>query len=500
MTMDPIILLVAVLALLAGVAIGYVIGSVVVRSRPGVGAGEAAALITARAEASASSLRAEEAVRRSALEAELAAMSAALDGVREQLDAERAERAARDVRERDERRVLEALAPVRDTLQTMQRTVAELEQQRSEQLGSLAEQLAASRQSDEQLRATTESLASALRSNSTRGVWGETQLRRVVEVAGLTQHVDFDLQHTITTDGGSFRPDMVVRLPGGAALAVDAKVPLEHFLTASSIPATATGEEAARRAALIDRHVRAVRGHVDALAKKAYWQGFTSSPDFVVAFVPSESLLSAALEADPSLLDYAFGKRVALASPVTLWSVLKTVASAWQQHAVTDEAQRLFELGSILYDRLGTLAGHADQLRRSLERTVESYNRFANSLETRVLVTARQFPGIDETKLVPEPVTITDSPRRLTAIELEGAEFEGAEIEGAEIEGAEESSSDLRAEFDGREDLERRIDAGVSAQEPTVASVEDASASTPTLVRTPTFTPTPTPDGRRHES
>jgi DNA recombination protein RmuC len=500
MTMDPIILLVAVLALLAGVAIGYVIGSVVVRSRPGVGAGEAAALITARAEASASSLRAEEAVRRSVLEAELAAMSAALDGVREQLDAERAERAARDVRERDERRVLEALAPVRDTLQTMQRTVAELEQQRSEQLGSLAEQLAASRQSDEQLRATTESLASALRSNSTRGVWGETQLRRVVEVAGLTQHVDFDLQHTITTDGGSFRPDMVVRLPGGAALAVDAKVPLEHFLTASSIPATATGEEAARRAALIDRHVRAVRGHVDALAKKAYWQGFTSSPDFVVAFVPSESLLSAALEADPSLLDYAFGKRVALASPVTLWSVLKTVASAWQQHAVTDEAQRLFELGSILYDRLGTLAGHADQLRRSLERTVESYNRFANSLETRVLVTARQFPGIDETKLVPEPVTITDSPRRLTAIEFEGAESEGAEFEGAEIEGAEESSSDLRAEFDGREDLERRIDAGVSAEEPTVASVEDASASTPTLVRTPTFTPTPTPDGRRHES
>jgi DNA recombination protein RmuC len=418
--MDPILLLVAILALVAGAAVGFVVGGAVARARTLSGAaGGDAAVLAARAEASAASLRQEEAGRRSALEAELAAMSAALDGVREQLDAERGERAARDARERDERRVLEALAPVRETLQTMQRTVAELEQQRSEQLGSLSEQLAASRQSDEHLRATTESLASALRSNSTRGVWGETQLRRVVEVAGLTQHVDFDLQHTITTDQGSFRPDMVVRLPGGAALAVDAKVPLEHFLTASSIPATATGEEAARRASLIDRHVRAVRSHVDALAKKAYWQGFTSSPEFVVAFVPSESLLSAALEADPSLLDYAFGKRVALASPVTLWSVLKTVASAWQQHAVTDEAKRLFHLGSALYDRLDTLAGHADQLRRSLERTVDSYNRFANSLETRVLVTARQFPGIDETKLIDTPVTIVDAPRKLTAVEFE---------------------------------------------------------------------------------
>jgi DNA recombination protein RmuC len=297
--------------------------------------------------------------------------------------------------------------------------VVELEQQRNEQFGSLAEQLAASRQSDEHLRTTTESLASALRSNSTRGVWGETQLKRVVEVAGLTQYVDFDLQHSITTDGGSFRPDMVVRLPGGTSVAVDAKVPLEHFLEASAIAPTAAGESGARRAALVERHVKSVRGHVDALAKKAYWQGFSSSPEFVIAFVPSESLLSAALEADPSLLDYAFGKRVALASPVTLWSVLKTVASAWQQQTITDEARKLFELGSGLYDRLGTLAGHADSLRRALERTVDSYNSFANSLESRVLVTARQFPGIDETKLIEVQKPITTAPRKLTAVEFE---------------------------------------------------------------------------------
>ncbi|RWZ64673.1 DNA recombination protein RmuC [Labedella populi] len=418
--MDPILLLVALLALVAGAASGFGIGAAVARRRAASMPPSAdAAVAAARADAVVASVRAEETSRRSVLEAELAAMSAALDGVREQLDAERAERAARDERERDERRVLEALAPVRETLQTMQRTVSELEQQRSEQFGSLAEQLAASRQSDEHLRATTESLASALHSNSTRGVWGETQLKRVVEVAGLTQYVDFDLQHSITTDGGSFRPDMVVRLPGGTSVAVDAKVPLEHFLEASAIATTATGENRARRAALVDRHVKAVRGHVDALAKKAYWQGFTSSPEFVIAFVPSESLLSSALEADPSLLDYAFGKRVALASPVTLWSVLKTIASAWQQQTVTDEARKLFELGSGLYDRLGTLAGHADSLRRALERTVDSYNSFANSLESRVLVTARQFPGIDETRLIEVQKPITAAPRKLTAVEFE---------------------------------------------------------------------------------
>ncbi|RUQ99208.1 DNA recombination protein RmuC [Labedella endophytica] len=465
--MDPILLLIAILALVAGAAIGFVLGGAAARARPSADPSSAdPALLEARAEASAATLRAEEVARRSVLEAELAAMSAALDGVREQLDAERSERAARELRERNERRVLEALAPVRDSLQTMQRTVADLEQQRSEQLGSLAEQLAASRQSDEHLRATTESLASALRSNSTRGVWGETQLRRVVEVAGLTQHVDFDLQHSITTDGGSFRPDMVVRLPGGAAIAVDAKVPLEHFLTASSIPVTATGEEAARRSSLIDRHVRAVRSHVDALSKKAYWQGFTSSPEFVVAFVPSESLLSAALEADPSLLDYAFGKRVALASPVTLWSVLKTVASAWQQHAVTDEAKRLLELGSLLYDRLGTLAGHADGLRRSLERTVDSYNRFANSLETRVLVTARQFPGIDETKLIEVPQTITQAPRKLTAAEFESGATDADSVE--ESQTGEDAAQDAAAQEPAAQDA--------AAQEP---AAQDAAAHNP---------------------
>ena len=302
----------------------------------------------------------------------------------------------------------------------MQQKVELLERERQLQFGSVAEQLRRAQESDEALRATTESLAGALRSGATRGVWGETQLRRVVEAAGLTRYVDFDTQTSITTDAGAGRPDMVIRLPGDKALAVDAKVPLDAYLEASAIPFTAQGAEGARRKSLLEKHVRAVRAHVDALAKKTYWAGLSSSPEFVVCFVPSESLLAAALEEDPSLLDYAFSKRVALASPVNLWAVLKTVAYTWTQQDVSQEARQLFDLGNQLYERLGSLAGHADDLRRAIERTVDSYNKFTGSLETRVLVSARKFPGIDATKLdaLVAPAVIDRAPRRLTAPEL----------------------------------------------------------------------------------
>jgi len=372
------------------------------------------------------------------LRARLAASEAGRQGVQAQLDHQqllyrelaaqaRADQASREERERREQAVLRALAPVHETLQSMQTKVDDLERDRHSQFGSLAEQLRRAQQSDDALRATTESLASALRSGSTRGVWGETQLRRVVEAAGLTRYVDFDTQTSIISDAGAGRPDMVIRLPGDKAIAVDAKVPLDAYLEASAIPLTAPGAEGARRKSLLDRHVKAVRAHVDSLAKKAYWAGLASSPEFVVCFVPSESLLAAALEEDPSLLDYAFGKRVALASPVNLWAVLKTVAYTWTQQDVSQEARALFELGNELYERLGKLAGHADDLRRALERTVDSYNRFAGSLESRVLVTARRFPGIDQTKLdaLGEPALVEKTPRRLIAPELLDAALDG---------------------------------------------------------------------------
>jgi DNA recombination protein RmuC len=339
-------------------------------------------------------------------------------GLREQLAHQRAADADRAEHERRDHAVLQALSPVRETLQSVQRQIADLERERGAQYGAISAQLRLSLETDEQLRRTTESLAGALRSNGTRGVWGETALRRVVESAGLTRHVDFTLQTHIATDQGAGRPDMVIRLPGDAAIPVDAKVPLDAYLEATAIAVTASGDEAERRSALLQRHVRAVRGHIDALAKKAYWTGIEGAPEFVICFIPNESLLATALEEDPTLLDYAFTRRVALASPVNLWAVLKTVAFAWTQQDVSVEARRLFDLGSTLYQRLGSLAGHAETLRRSIERTVESYNRFAGSLESRVLVTARQFPGIDETQLLAEAAPITERTRPLTNSEL----------------------------------------------------------------------------------
>lgn len=397
---------------------GIIVGSLLA----GIIAGWAWGASAARARAGAESSR---------LRETLATVTAERDAARAQRDQHeqwsreliaqaRSEQAAREERERREQHILRALEPVRETLQSMKATVTELERERHTQYGSLAEQLRRAQQSDDALRHATESLAGALRSGSTRGVWGETQLRRVVEAAGMTRHVDFDIQSTINSDAGTGRPDMVIRLPGAKAIAVDAKVPLDAYLEAVAIGETATGADAAARRALMDRHVKAVRAHVDSLAKKSYWEGLGASPEFVICFLPSESLLSAALDADPRLLDHAFRQGVALASPVNLWAVLKTVAYTWTQEDVSADARRLLALGTELLGRLGRLGRHAEELRRAIERTVTSYNAFAGSLESRVLVTARKFPGVDEAILesLEAPAVIEVAPRPLTAFEL----------------------------------------------------------------------------------
>ncbi|MBU1587327.1 MAG: DNA recombination protein RmuC, partial [Actinobacteria bacterium] len=339
-------LVMLVAALLVGLVLGAVIGLLVARARSA-----SPALIEARHTAALMQLQADEAARRSAIEANLAATEASIAGLREQLEEaqnryhEAVDRARAEAQERAaESKILQALTPVQETLRTMQQKVTDLESQRSQQYGQIAEQLKQTQLSGDQIRATTESLASALRSNSTRGVWGETQLRNVVQAAGLIERVDFDVQHSISSDAGAGRPDMVIHLPGGKNIAVDAKVPFTAYLEASQISVTATGEEGARREALIKQHVKVLRGHIDTLASKAYWQGLEASPELVIAFIPSESLVSSALEADPAIMDYAFNKRVALASPVTLWSVLKTVAFSWQQDVLTDQAKTLFDL------------------------------------------------------------------------------------------------------------------------------------------------------------
>ncbi|MDH6180353.1 DNA recombination protein RmuC [Microbacteriaceae bacterium SG_E_30_P1] len=439
--MDPIVSL--LLGLVIGVALGIGGGFLIARTRS---TAVDPALLTARHDAVVAEVRAQEASVRAELQAQLAAASASVDGFRSQLadaqeqyrllvERQRTDAQAQAEREARDSKVLQALTPVQETLRTMQSKVTELEAQRAQQHGELAQQLKSATESEERLRSTAESLASALRSNSTRGVWGETQLRNVVQAAGLIERVDFDVQSSISSDAGAGRPDMVIHLPGGKNIAVDAKVPFTAYLEANQIPATATGEEAARREALLKQHVKVIRGHIDALASKAYWAGLEASPELVIAFIPSESLVSSALEADPGVMDYAFAKRVALASPVTLWSVLKTVAFSWQQDVLTDQAKTLFDLGKELYGRMSTLAEHADKLRRSLDSTVNSYNQFANSLETRVLVTARKLNALDESKVIGTAKTIEQSPKQLTAVELElGALDELEGVHRAELE------------------------------------------------------------------
>lgn len=487
-----------ILLLIIGLLVGAALGGLatwVLASRRAAGSPDAPpvedpALVAARHEAQLASLQAEHAAERARLladeqraqaelRAELAAFEATADGLREQILTAKAqyreiverhelERREREQREAGDSKVLQALAPVKQTLTEMQSKVTALETQRHQQHGELSQQLKIAAENEERLRSTAESLASALRSNSTRGVWGETQLRSVVEAAGLIERVDFDTQHSVTTDAGAGRPDMVIHLPGGKHIAVDAKVPFNAYLEASQIPATATGTDAGRRESLMKNHVKAVRDHITALGGKTYWEGLGASPEMVIAFIPSESLISSALEADPSLLEFAFSKRVALASPVTLWSVLKTVAFSWQQDVLTKEAKTLFDLSRELYGRLATTAGQIEKLGRTIERTVKDYNTFVGSLESRVLPTARKLKALDETKVLATLEGIEESPRELTAYEFTTAipaERDAVEAAGdvAEAEVL-ESPAEPSGAADDELDVFADIDAGIRAR------------------------------------
>ena len=325
-----------------------------------------------------------------------------------------------DVQKRyaEDQKVLTLLEPLRDQLNRVDKTVIEMERKRGEQHTLISEQLRAVVTNDEALRKTTESLESALRGGSTRGRWGEVQLRRIAESAGLQNKLDFVEQKQVDGEGLG-KPDMTLHLPGDKYIAIDSKVPFSAYWDAQDIALTATGEEASRRQRLLDDHVKAVRSHVDALSKKSYWSSLQNSPEFVICFIPTEALLSAALEADPDLLEWAFNKRVALASPVSVWSVMKTVAFAWQQDALTQDAQTLFETGRELHNRLGTLANHLGTLGRSIQSTVSNYNKFLGTLERRVIPSTRKLSLLGDGEGMPESFPgIEDSVRELSAGEL----------------------------------------------------------------------------------
>ena len=309
----------------------------------------------------------------------------------------------------EQSRVIEALAPVQKNLDALQNKVIEIEEGRKREMGALGQQLKGLGDQQARLDKETNALSAALRNNKVRGAWGEAQLRNIVESAGLLEHVDFDTQVVVTdADGHIQRPDMIIHMPGGKTIPIDAKAPYADYQRACEIPDTASPEDLARKSELLHAHAKAVREHVKTLGNKAYWNAFSDAPDFVIAFIPNESLLQAALETDPTLMDDAFAQKVALTSPITLWAVLKSVAYAWQQQSLTDDAKRLFDLSRELYERFAKLGEHAAKLGTQLTRTVAAYNAFVSSLESRVLPTARKLQNLDPSTVIGE-VPLLDS-------------------------------------------------------------------------------------------
>ncbi|MFI6598897.1 DNA recombination protein RmuC [Nonomuraea sp. NPDC050536] len=298
---------------------------------------------------------------------------------------------------------------VEHLVEPLKEALSRVEEQQRVARTELAKQVEFVRQSNQELRAQTTALVRALQRPEARGRWGELQLRRVAEIAGMQRHCDFDEQVT----EGAMRPDMVIRLAGGKNIVVDSKVSLAAYLEAA--------EQADDTLATVrlDAHARHLREHVDRLAAKAYWQGFNPSPEFVVLFIPGEAFLAPALERDPGLLEYAMTRRVHIATPTTLITMLRTAHYAWQQEALSENARAVFELGKELYERLSSLGRNVDALGKALTRAVENYNKTVGSLESRVMVTARKLNelGVVDGSL-DSPESLDGLPRPLASPEL----------------------------------------------------------------------------------
>ena len=306
------------------------------------------------------------------------------------------------------------LTPIKESLQRFDQKVEALEQARQQERGALAEQIVALQRGTEQASRVTAGLVTALRASEVRGQWGELQLKRTLELAGMLEHCDFMQQPTASGDDGMLKPDVIVRLAGGKNIVVDSKVPLKALLDALQ-----TEDDRAREQCL-DEFVRHVRDHMRKLSEKAYWRQFAPAPEFVIMFLPSESFYRYAIERDGGLLELGPQQKVIFASPTTLIALLQAAAAGWREETIAESAREISEQGRLLYERLATMGGHFGNLGKRLSKAVEAFNETLGSLETRVLPTARRFPELgisSKQELAPvEPIDL--AVRSATASEL----------------------------------------------------------------------------------
>ena len=323
---------------------------------------------------------------------------------------ERSQAEARGDLEARQKAVADLVAPVRESLNKVDEKIQKMEVARGDAYGELRAQVQSLITTQKELQSETGNLVKALRTPNVRGRWGEIQLRRVVEIAGMLSYCDFAEQETVTTENGRMRPDLVVKLPGGKHVVVDAKTPLQAFLDAFE-----TTDEEARRACLAN-HARQVRDHMNTLSGKKYWEQFEATPEFVVMFLPGETFFSAALEQDSGLIEHGVLNRVIPASPTTLIALLKAINYGWNQEKLARNAQQISALGKELHDRLRLLAGHITSVGTGLDRAVEFYNKAVGSLESRVLVSARKFAelGASVADDIPELEPIETTARALS--------------------------------------------------------------------------------------